>query len=781
MTMLLSKDHTILDKGNMEWRPFGTNADGEKVRDVSGVTVRANVEYLEEVVAHAKGPDAGREAVTELCRLLNERIQDPTYHVTPSFLKNTWNSYSYEFVCFLGEFCKGISGDPKFPYHVGEVKLLSPIIQTLGRPFATHQIYKMFPHFGQKFAKGSLIFEVGEVTLSSAVLRMRLTEHVLRQFGPYRQACAHLICESSKAALVVVPQQIHHLRPGLVHDHACIATGDDYCEWEFRWTPSPRHSALCLLSAVGTGFMSALLFKWLYPELSWFMTMVFAACPGVTIWFGHMTALFKQQVREREQLIQEQLQFVEARHEELREAYLEQQQVTADLRRKVSHLTLLHDTGLAVNSFRDREALLEHALQSIKHNLHFDRVMISFFDPIRQVTFDARVIGVPPGVAAFARSLVTPVTDRSTIEGRLHLEGMPILIEDVSLVREQLHPLTQQLADATHAHSIITVPLKIKDRVLGSITVDRPQGSPLTQEDLDVMMTVANQLAVALDNAAAYRQIEELNMGLEAKVRERTAAVEQANRELHSMNARLRELDQLKSAFVSTVSHEFRTPMTSIKGFVDNMLDGLAGEVTEKQRYYLGRLKYNLDRLTRMINDLLDLSRIEAGHQELRVAPTPLDEIVGDVVESLQAMAQGKHVTLREHRTGRLPLVLGDQDTLHQIVLNLVQNAVKFTTDGGLVTITYRIEEDHTLRINIADTGCGIASHELPKVFEKFYRSPTAPTEARGAGLGLAIVKQLVELHGGRVAVDSQIGTGSCFSFTVPLADTDEMGNSPPS
>ena len=218
MTMLLSKDHTILDKGNMEWRPFGTNADGEKVRDVSGVTVRANVEYLEEVVAHAKGPDAGREAVTELCRLLNERIQDPAYHVTPSFLKNTWNSYSYEFVCFLGEFCKGISGDPKFPYHVGEVKLLSPIIQTLGRPFATHQIYKMFPHFGQKFAKGSLIFEVGEVTLSSAVLRMRLTEHVLRQFGPYRQACAHLICESSKAALVVVPQQITHIRPGLVHD-----------------------------------------------------------------------------------------------------------------------------------------------------------------------------------------------------------------------------------------------------------------------------------------------------------------------------------------------------------------------------------------------------------------------------------------------------------------------------------------------------------------------------------------------------------------------------------
>ena len=140
MADLLSKDHRITEKGMMEFRPFGVDAQGNKIRDASGVTVVANVECLEEFVAEARGREAGQKAVADLCRLLNERINDQAYHVTPQFLRQVWNSYSYEFVCFLGEFCSEISGDQRFQFHVGEKKLISPIIQTLGRPFSVSQI-----------------------------------------------------------------------------------------------------------------------------------------------------------------------------------------------------------------------------------------------------------------------------------------------------------------------------------------------------------------------------------------------------------------------------------------------------------------------------------------------------------------------------------------------------------------------------------------------------------------------------------------------------------------
>ncbi|MGH7231209.1 MAG: hypothetical protein ACREJU_07605, partial [Nitrospiraceae bacterium] len=244
MTELLSRDHSILERPYMEYPPFGVNPRGEKIRDVSGVTVRANVDYLEEVVSRAEGPEAGRQAVEELCWLLNQRQRDTAYHVTPKFLTNVWNSYSYEFVCYLGEFCRLVSKDPLFPFHVGRERFISPIIQTLGRPFPVHQIYKMFPHFGEKFAKGSIHFEAGAVTDRSAVLRMKFMEHVYEQFGPYRKGCAALICQSSKGGLASVPQQVHHLPPAAITDRTCIADGAEYCEWEFTWTPKHQSGFL---------------------------------------------------------------------------------------------------------------------------------------------------------------------------------------------------------------------------------------------------------------------------------------------------------------------------------------------------------------------------------------------------------------------------------------------------------------------------------------------------------------------------------------------------------
>ena len=771
-TDLLSKEHTILEKGLMEHRPFGIDPHGESIRDVSGLTVKANVEYLEETVGRRQGSEAGARAVEKLCQLLNERIRNPAYHVSPLFLKNVWHSYSYEFVCFLGEFCRQLSDDPRFQFHVGKEKFISPIMQTLGRPFPVPQIYKMFVHFGEKFAKGSLLFEVGIVTDRSAVLRMKFNERVYQQFGPYRKRCAELICQSAKAALAAVPELVHHLPAATIKDRTCIADGAEYCEWEFTWSPlQPRRSAwpasgLLLGGAVFVYLRSR------HPEMALVEMLALALFPVMALWLVNHWRTTRKDVKTREALIQEQLRFVEARHEELREAYLQQEEATVELRKMISQLTALHHAGLLFSTTLDREALLQKVLETILHELHYDRAMVTFFDRDRQVSHDARILGVSEEIAAFARSLEVPVTDPNSVEGTVLLQGEPVLIGNIRDIWDRLHPLHQRLASAANVTSMISVPVKVKDLVLGALTVDRSQKHSLTQDDANLLMTVASQVAIALDNADAYRQIEALNEGLEAKVRERTTALERLNKELEVANEQLRELDQLKSTFVSIVSHELRTPMTSIKGYVENMLDGLTGRLTEKQLSYLSRVKYNVERLTRMINDLLDLSRIEAGRVELALRPVSLLELVTEVLESLQALARAKSVTLESCHADLLPMIRGDRDKLHQILTNLVQNSIKFTPTGGAVRVESRVQDDEFVQVSVADTGCGIQPEELAMVFEKFYRGESAPTDARGAGLGLAIVKSLVELHGGYIWVESVPGAGSCFSFTLPIEQT---------
>ncbi|MDH4081076.1 MAG: GAF domain-containing sensor histidine kinase [Nitrospira sp.] len=763
MTELLSKEHRIIEKGMMEFRPFGVDLEGNKIRDSSGFTVRANVEYLHEVVASVDGEAAGIAAVEELARLLNERIPDKAYHVTPAFLMDVWNSYSYEFVMFLVEFCIILSGDPLFQYHMGERKLISPIIQTLGRPFGVRQVYKMFPHFGQKYSKGSLHFESDTITDHSAVLRMKFNDHIYPQFGSYRKACTFHVCQSSKAALGAFPHLIFGLQPAQIVDRRCMANGDEYCEWEFTWIPKEPRLAWSVVAGIASGGTTFALMSGAFPTFPLAYSAGIGLLAGTTVCFAYTTRIFKIIAAEKDRILQEQVQFVDTRHEELRESYLLQQQAAVDLKRKIGQLTLLHQTGTIVSSTLDQEELIDSALQAIKYNLNFDRVMLSFYHAEEKWTGGARLVGVPDEVAAFALSLITPVDDPSTIEGQLFLEGKPILIKDILSVWDRMHPFLQQLAAVTQAKSIISVPLKVKNRIIGALTVDRLQDNALNEEDLDVMVTVANELAVALDHAWAYRKVEQLNADLEEKVRVRTA-------ELESANEQLKELNQLKSMFVSVVSHELRTPMTAIRVYVENMLDGLTGSLNNDQSRYLDRILFNVDRLTRLSTDLLDLSKIESGKIELRREPLQLQALIPEITEAFRYLLDEKSITLEISHTDEAVTINADRDKLVQIFTNLLSNALKFTPVGGQIRILTQVETDGYLYIRLTDTGCGIGPNELPKVFEKFFRGESTPSGIRGAGLGLAIVKNLVDLHGGTVGVESTVGQGSTFFFTVPTS-----------
>lgn len=234
------------------------------------------------------------------------------------------------------------------------------------------------------------------------------------------------------------------------------------------------------------------------------------------------------------------------------------------------------------------------------------------------------------------------------------------------------------------------------------------------------------------------------------------------------------EADRAKSEFVSTVSHELRTPMTAIKGYTDLLHAGAVGPINDQQKRFLGIISNNADRLTALINDLLDISRVDAGRVRFEPKPVQIGEIVADVVNALAVQAESKQQTLTYEVVGGLPDVIGDRDRLNQVVTNLVGNAVRYTPAGGEIEVrVYSVQG--AVRVDVRDSGIGIAPDDLGRIFERFYRADhPLVQEASGTGLGLAISRTFVEMHGGRMWVESEPDHGSTFTFILPLRVQDE-------
>lgn len=228
------------------------------------------------------------------------------------------------------------------------------------------------------------------------------------------------------------------------------------------------------------------------------------------------------------------------------------------------------------------------------------------------------------------------------------------------------------------------------------------------------------------------------------------------------------EVERLKNEFISTVSHELRTPMTSIKGYTDLLFLGMAGGLTDAQRSFLQIIKSNADRLTALVNDILDISRIETGRLRLNIEPLDLSQIITDAVIAFQEQYREKDLTLEWQALPDLPQVRGDAARVTQILNNLLANAWQYTPGGGRVRISVQPTEGF-VQVDVSDTGIGISPDDIGRIFDRFYRvDHPLVREVRGTGLGLSIVKMFVELLGGQIWVESKLGEGSTFSFTLP-------------
>jgi len=428
--------------------------------------------------------------------------------------------------------------------------------------------------------------------------------------------------------------------------------------------------------------------------------------------------------------------------------------------KQVTQLSTLNQTGIAISSTLDVQKLFSTVLKLLRDNLGFHRMILVLQNLEHKKGIVSAVSGVPQEFEQRIQHLEFPITP-GTLDETLLIQGRPVLAHDLEKIAHKMNPLILPICRRMGVVSFVSVPLIVHDRVLGYLGADR-DNQRCTQEDLDLLRTIASHVAVAIDNARTYEDVEKLARTLEERVAERT-------KDLQSANERLKELDRLKSSFVSIVSHELRTPMTSVKGLVENMLDGLTGHLDDRQTFYLGRVKYNIDRLIRMINDLLDLSRIEAGRMDLHQSAVNMGSLAKEVIETLQPMAEERSLILEAHISPTVGLIQGDRDKLTQIFTNLINNALKFTEPPGTITVEVQQREDGMIQTCVIDTGCGIPLEEQETIFERFYRGQTSEMKNRGAGLGLAITKSLVELHGGSIWVESVPGEGSRFCVILPV------------
>lgn len=286
--------------------------------------------------------------------------------------------------------------------------------------------------------------------------------------------------------------------------------------------------------------------------------------------------------------------------------------------------------------------------------------------------------------------------------------------------------------------------LRLGENAFGSIALGAEKSSAFAPGELEGVRLVTHHAALLIDDAVRYRDLQEALQ-------------------------KLRVLDELKSDFLSHVSHELRTPLSTMREATAQVLEGLKGPLNEEQRRFLEIAQRNIDRLTRIIDNLLNLSRLEAKRIQLERKWTEPASLAKEVLESFRPQAEKAQISLKDELPPSLPEILVDADRIRQILTNLIGNALKYTEAGGTITVGER-RSAKGLEWEVRDTGIGIPRESLSKIFERFERVSKIPIPGvGGAGLGLAIAKELVELHGGRIWVESELGKGSRFTFSLPL------------
>jgi signal transduction histidine kinase len=355
--------------------------------------------------------------------------------------------------------------------------------------------------------------------------------------------------------------------------------------------------------------------------------------------------------------------------------------------------------------------------------------------------------------AVFAEQGRRRPIERGAISGRAAADGKTVHVPDALELDPVEFAASRKLATERGWRAAVAAPMLREGTAIGTILLRRPDAGPFSPRQIELLESFAAQAVIAIENVRLFTEIQEKSRQLEVA-------------------------SQHKSQFLANMSHELRTPLNAILGYTEMMVDGLYGNLPDKAQGVLERVQSNGKHLLGLINDVLDLSKIEAGQLTLATEEYSVADMVATVMSATESLAKAKNIALVSAVPPGLPRGTGDARRLTQVLLNLVGNAIKFT-DEGKVEIRAR-EQDGRFKISVIDTGPGIARADQAKIFEEFQQVDNTSTRKKGGtGLGLSISRKIVELHGGYIAVESEPGKGSNFKITIPINAVPLKADSP--
>jgi signal transduction histidine kinase len=430
---------------------------------------------------------------------------------------------------------------------------------------------------------------------------------------------------------------------------------------------------------------------------------------------------------------------------------------TQDLTRSVEQLTALGDVGRALSSTLDLDTVLQTIVTRASQLAGTDACSVYEYDEMTEAFHLRATHNFDEAVAALARR--TPTRKGEGIQGRMAVTRQPVQIPDIAAADSYRGPLRDILL-RTGTRALLAIPMQREDELIGGLTVSKKTPGAFAPEVIELLQTFATQSALAIQNARLFREIADKSRLLEAASRH-------------------------KSEFLANMSHELRTPMNAILGFSEVLAERMFGEVNEKQAEYLQDILSSGRHLLSLINDILDLSKVEAGRLELELGRFHLPTALDNALTLVRERATRHGITLTQTVDPGVGDIAADERKVKQILLNLLSNAVKFTPEGGRVSVTVT-SADGVITIAVSDTGIGIAPEDQAAIFEEFRQVGREDARKQeGTGLGLTLAKKFVELHGGRIWVQSQVGQGSTFTFTLPGrlgggSSSDQGGGAPP-
>jgi signal transduction histidine kinase len=414
---------------------------------------------------------------------------------------------------------------------------------------------------------------------------------------------------------------------------------------------------------------------------------------------------------------------------------------TQELTRSVDQLTALEEVGRAVSSTLDLETVLTTIVSRAVQLSGLDWGAVFEYEQETE-KFIHRATTETRGALEEARRGVA-ISKGQGVVGQTALTFEPAQVPDITVPGAYESRLRDNLI-ASGGRAVLAVPMLSEDRLVGCLVVSRNQPGEFPAETIDLLRTFATQSALAIQNARLFEEIADKGRQLEAASRH-------------------------KSEFLANMSHELRTPLNAVIGFSEVLLQRMFGDLNTKQDEYLKDIYASGQHLLSLINDILDLSKIEAGRMELAPTPFHLPSALENAVALVRERAARHAIALQLDVDSRLGEVVGDERKVKQILLNLLSNAVKFTPEGGRISLKAG-RRDGMVEVAVTDSGIGIAPEDQAAIFEEFRQVGSDDARKQeGTGLGLTLAKKFVELHGGRIWVQSQVGQGSTFTFTLPV------------